>query len=95
MALTELTLKTLTPRDKRYTVNDSRGLSIEVMPSGVLSWRYRYRLRGKLEKVVLGKYPALSLKAAREERDQRAQMVVRGESLPLGETSNCNRSHFS
>jgi integrase len=80
MALTELTLKTLAPKDKRYTKLDSRGLSIEVMPSGVLSWRYRYRLRGKLEKVVLGKYPTLSLKAAREERDQRALVVVRGES---------------
>ena len=80
MALTELQIKNLEPRTKRYTVLDSRGLSIEVMPSGVLSWRYRYRLHGKLEKVVLGKYPTLSLKTAREERDKREQMVVKGES---------------
>jgi Arm domain-containing DNA-binding protein len=40
----------------------------------------RYRLNGNLEKVALGKYPALSLKAARQKRDELATMVAQGQS---------------
>ena len=39
MALTEVRIKSLVPCEKRYTVSDDRGLSLEVMPSGILSWR--------------------------------------------------------
>jgi hypothetical protein len=37
------------------------------IPGGI-AWRYRYRPNGKLEKVALGKYPALSLSAAGDRR---------------------------
>lgn len=80
MALTDASLRALKPRPIRYAVTDGRGLSIEVYPSGGLAWRYRYRLAGKLEKVALGKYPALGLKAARARRDELATSVAQGQS---------------
>jgi hypothetical protein len=61
-------------------VTDDRGLSLEVYTTGGMAWRYRYRLNGKLEKVALGKYPALSLKAARLKRDELAATVAQGQS---------------
>ena len=44
--------------------------SLEVYPTGGKAWRYRYRVHGKRERVTLGKYPAVSLKAARVKRDE-------------------------
>jgi integrase len=43
-------------------------------------WHYRYRLNGKQEQVTLGRYPALSLKLARAERDKRETLVAQGQS---------------
>ena len=40
----------------------------------------RYRLNGKREKVVIGRYPDVTLKAARDERAKMAAEVARGES---------------
>jgi hypothetical protein len=79
MALTDTAIKAM-PHAKRYFVTDDRGLSLEAYPTGGMAWRYRYRLNGKLEKVALGKYPALSLKAARQKRDELATMVAQGRS---------------
>jgi hypothetical protein len=65
MALTELQIKALKPQAIRYSVSDGRGLALEVMPTGAASWRYRYQFKGKTEKVSLGQYPLVNLKAAR------------------------------
>ena len=78
MPLTELQIKRLAAREGRYAVSDGRGLALEMMPTGAASWRYRYQLHGKTEKVSLGPYPALSLKEARQKRDALAADVFRG-----------------
>jgi integrase len=80
MPLSELQIKALKPRAIRYAVSDGRGLALEVMPTGGASWRYRYQFKGKTEKVSLGKYPVVSLKAARLKRDEFAKTVHEGES---------------
>jgi integrase len=80
MALTDKKIGALQPKEKRDLVTDGRGLGLEVFPSGVKSWRFRYRLRGKLEKVVLGQYSDVSLAAARAKRDELAGQVFRGQS---------------
>jgi integrase len=53
---------------------------LDVTPGGVRSWVFRYRLNGNREKLVLGRYPDLSLKAARAQRDKLAGQVAIGES---------------
>jgi integrase len=80
VALTDAKIRALKPRASRYLVTDGRGLSLDVLPSGRLSWLYRYRLNGSYEKVTLGRYPDLTLKAAREKRDSLAAQVADGRS---------------
>jgi integrase len=80
MALTDTAMRALKPRDKAYTVADGDGLFVEVLPTGGVVWRYRYRIDGKREKLTLGKYPALTLKNARIKRDEAAQAVAMGVS---------------
>lgn len=80
MALTDIALKALKPRDKPYTVSDERGLYVEVFPTGGVIWRYRYTLNGKQEKVTLGKYPNLTLRNARIKRDEAGQAAAMGGS---------------
>jgi integrase len=78
--LTDTKLKALKPRDRVYIVTDSRGLYVEVFPTGGVIWRCRYRLNGKQEKVTIGKYPSLTLKDARVKRDELMQLAARGKS---------------
>jgi integrase len=80
MALTEAALKALKPGEKVYTVADGRGLYVEVFPTGGMVWRVRYRRNGKVEKLTVGKYPALSLKHARLKRDEAATAAALGAS---------------
>ncbi len=80
MALTDTALRALKPNGKPYIVSDDRGLYVEVFPTGGIVWRFRYRLKGRREKLTLGKYPALTLKNARVKRDEAAQAVAMGDS---------------
>lgn len=66
MALTELKIKNLKPRDKRYLVNDGQGLYIAVMPTGEKYWYVRTWKEGKEHKRSIGRYPDIGLKEARE-----------------------------
>ncbi|STX28461.1 phage integrase-like protein [Legionella beliardensis] len=59
-------IKNLKPESNWYEKIESSGLGIRVMPGGSKSWIYRFTLNGKRQKMTLGKYPALSLKQARE-----------------------------
>ena len=61
-------------------VSDGRGLSLDILPSGKMSWFYRYCLGGKYGKVSLGQYPDLPLRTAGERRDELAGKVAKGES---------------
>ena len=78
MALTDAQIKGLKPKATRYSKADSGGLLLDITPGGVRSWVYRYRLNGKREKVVIGRYPDVSLKEARAERDKLAGLVRNG-----------------
>ncbi|MGV4935967.1 tyrosine-type recombinase/integrase [Serratia nematodiphila] len=60
-------------REKEILMADGDGLSIRVSKSGVISWVFAYRIGGrgaKLERLKLGNYPEMSLKLAREKREQ-------------------------
>jgi len=80
MPLTDTAIRALKPKATRYSKSDDRGLVLEVFPTGGMLWHYRYRLNGKQERVTLGRYPALSLKLARAERDKRETLVAQGQS---------------
>jgi integrase len=66
--LTDVALKSLKPKEKRYKVTDRDGMYVLVTPKGSLSFAMDYRLNGRRETVTLGKYgpTGLSLARARE-----------------------------
>lgn len=68
------------PRDKAYALTDGGGLLLEVLPSGTKTWRFKYHLDGKREKVTIGAYPAIGIKAARDRHEALRALVERGES---------------
>jgi len=70
MALTELQIRQLKTKEKRYMVRDDGGLYLEVMASGNKHWRFRYHDGEKAVKLSLGEYPHISLREAREKRDE-------------------------
>src|ERR1039458_4047574 len=81
MTLTDARIKALKPiAGSRYSKADGGGLLLDVTPGGVKSWIFRYRLNGVREKVVLGRYPDMTLKLAREKRDELATQVAGGKS---------------
>jgi integrase len=84
MELTDTQIKGLKPKaGKRYSKADGNGLLLDITPGGVRTWIFRYRLNGKREKVVIGRYPEVSLKEARKERDKLAAKVRAGISPAL------------
>ncbi|MGM9487770.1 tyrosine-type recombinase/integrase [Ideonella sp. YS5] len=78
--LTDTGIKALKPRASTYQTADGEGLVIEVKTSGRKTWMYRYRLDGRAEKLVIGIYPEVSLKEARERHFEARRAVARGES---------------
>ena len=67
--LTDVYLRNLKPREKNYVINDGQNLQILVKANGSLLWEIRYRFEGKRRKSSIGTYPTVSLKRAREIRD--------------------------
>lgn len=63
---------------KPYKMGDAAGLYLEVAPSGGKWWRFKYRFEGKEKRVSLGVYPDVSLKDARQRRDDARKLVAAG-----------------
>ena len=56
--LTDKQLKNLKPRAKLYKVADRDGMYAAVTPTGVISFRYQYRVNGRQEVLTIGRYSA-------------------------------------
>ncbi|UQY33782.1 integrase arm-type DNA-binding domain-containing protein [Pseudomonas fulva] len=78
MPLTDLSIRQAKPGDKPRKLSDSRGLYIEIRPTGAKLWRYRYRIDGKENVFAIGEYPELSLADARIEHDKARALVKQG-----------------
>lgn len=75
------------PGPKPYKMTDEKGLFLLVQPSGGMLWRMKYRIDGhddeghpkRIEKKLgLGTYPEVSLKQARERRDEARRLLANG-----------------
>jgi integrase len=78
MPLTDIRIRQTKAESKPIKLTDSHGLYIEIRPSGLKLWRYRYRLAGKENLFAIGKYPEIGLQAARKARDNARAMVRKG-----------------
>jgi integrase len=78
MALTDLAVRNAKPCSKPRKLFDSRGLFLMVTPAGGRWWRFKYRFDGKEKLLSLGTYPDVSLKLARDRRDDARTLVAKG-----------------
>lgn len=78
MPLTDTAVRNAKPGEKALRLFDERGLYLEVSPAGGKWWRLKYRFGGKEKRLSLGVYPAVSLKAARERRDEARRLLADG-----------------
>jgi integrase len=69
MALTDISVRNAKPRERDYKIADGGGLYLLVTPAGGRLWRLKYRADGVERKLALGKYPDVTLAAARKARD--------------------------
>ena len=77
--LTNASVKAARPRAAAYKVADSGGLHLYVAPTGLRSWRWRFRLSGKEQLLTIGSFPDIGLDQARAARDQARELLDRGE----------------
>lgn len=87
MSLSITTLRNAKPTARPYKLADEKGLFVLVQPSGGMLWRFKYRTDGRDEagnpkrvekKLALGTYPDVSLKDARELRDEARALLAKG-----------------
>lgn len=68
--LTSVKCKQAPPRERPYKLFDEKGLYLFVQPGGTKSWRLKYRFEGRDRLLSFGRYPEVSLSAARDKRDE-------------------------
>ena len=78
MPLTNTAIRNAKPGEKTKKMFDGGGLYVEVAPSGGKWWRLKYRMDGKEKRLSLGTYPDVSLKHARERRDEARRLLANG-----------------
>jgi len=76
MSLTDTAIRRAVAKKKPYKLYDTGGLFLLVTPSGGKWWRFKYRFAGKEKLLSLGTYPDISLKKARDRRDQERRKLA-------------------
>lgn len=67
MAISDTKLRSIygKPYSGPSEITDSDGLGIRITPRGVISFQFRFRWDGKQHRLGLGRYPAITLRDAR------------------------------
>jgi len=78
MPLTDTAIRKAKLESKARKLYDERGLFLLINPKGGKWWRFKYRFDGKEKQLSLGTYPDVSLKDAREKRDEARKQVAAG-----------------
>ncbi len=76
--LTDAKVRQAKPKDVNYRLSDGDNLYLVVTTSGGKRWQLRYRFQGKPQTLSVGLYPAVSLKLARERRDEAMTLLAHG-----------------
>ena len=78
MPLTDTHIRSLKPDVKPRKYFDGGGLFLFVPANGSKLWRMAYRFDGKSKLLSFGEYPTISLKDARERREEAKRMLSKG-----------------
>jgi Arm DNA-binding domain len=61
-----------------HKLHDEKGQFAIIRPTGGKLSRFKYRQKGKVQQLSLGTYPEVSLKDARQRRDEARQLLAEG-----------------
>jgi integrase len=78
VTLTNTAIHNAKPSTRPIKLFDERGLYLEISPAGGKWWRLKYRIGGKEKRLSLGVYPDVSLKDARDRRDEARKLLADG-----------------
>lgn len=77
--LTDVAVRTTKSTQMLAKLSDSHGLQLWVYPDGAKRWQLAYRFTGKQKVLALGVYPDVTLKEARERRDEARRILASGQ----------------
>ncbi len=77
--LTPTRINNVKGKARPYRLTDGGGLYLQVMPSGIKTWRFRYMLGGAAGDVRIGRYPEIGVADARDRHFELRQLVERGQ----------------
>jgi hypothetical protein len=78
LALTDREARCATPRAKKYELTDEGGLTLVVHPTGSRYWVYHFPWGADRGELSLGKYPLVTLQAARRRASEARELVASG-----------------
>lgn len=78
MSLTDAKIRQAKQKDKECMLADSGGLYLLVRPNGSRLWKQKLRIHGLEKKLSFGRYPEVSLKEARAQRDDIKLELMKG-----------------
>ncbi|WP_019368819.1 Arm DNA-binding domain-containing protein [Sphingomonas sp. HT-1] len=78
MALSDIAIRKAKTLDRAYKLYDGLGLFLVVSPSGSRLWRMKYKRHGIEKKLSFGSYPEVSLRDARDLRDEARDLLAEG-----------------
>jgi integrase len=91
MKLTDTAIRNAKPKDKPYKMADGWGMYLYIHTNGSKYWRFKYRFLKKEKVLALGVYPDVSLKDARERRDEARKKLAGG--VDPGESKKEEKIH--
>jgi integrase len=78
MYLSDVAIRNAKPQEKPVKLFDGDGLYLLIKPTGSRLWRYKYRAGGRENLISFGSYPEVSLKDARERREDARRLILSG-----------------
>jgi len=78
MPLSVKEIENAQPRSKPWKLHDERGLYLQIAPNGSKRWHHRYSFQGQKKKISFGPFPDVSLKQARNKRDEARSLIAGG-----------------
>jgi len=74
--LSDTRVRTAKRADRPIKLSDSGGLHLLIQRNGSKLWRLAYRFGGKQKTLAIGVYPTVTLKHAREKRDEAKRLLA-------------------
>ena len=91
--LSDAEIKRSKPKDKEYKIGDGQGLFLVIRPNGTKFFRFDYSFDSKRKSMSFGIYPDISLKEARDKREDTKKLIREGVD-PIENKRNADMTTF-